>query len=299
MEIGTILPQLALSMDATELRHYAQTAEQLGYRHLQVFDRVLAVNPADPDWDGPYDNDDSFHEPMVLLGHLAAVTEELKLTTGILVLPQRKTAVVAKQAAEVDVLSEGRLRLGVGVGWNPREFADLNADFETRGRRIEEQIELLRRLWTEEIISFDGEWESVNDQGINPLPVQQPIPIWMGGSSDRTLRRIAEMGEGWLTPRAPLDEVEDQLDRLRSYCREAGRDPDEVAIAGRMNLGSGGPTSAEPDEWIDRARHWADLGATQMMVETTDMGLETAEDHVRLLYEFHDRATDAGLSFGP
>jgi len=210
----------------------------MGFTHILVFDHVLGANPARPGgWKGPYTYRHGFHEPFVLFGFLAAATRRVELVTGIIILPQRQTALVAKQAAAVDVLSGGRLRLGVAVGWNPVEFEALGEDFTTRGRRIEEQIEVMRALWTRELVTFTGTQHRISDAGINPLPVQRPpIPIWMGGESEVVQRRMARIADGWMPhfrPGAPAQAV---VDRLHGLVREAGRDPKAFGIEGRIAL---------------------------------------------------------------
>src|SRR5216110_1916665 len=181
MQYGVVFPQIEFGNDVQAIKDYAQTAEGLGYDYLLVYDHVLGAHPTrEPRLTGPYTHEHPFHEPMVLFGFLAAVTRRLQLTTGVIILPQRQTALVAKQAAEVDVLSGGRLRLGIGVGWNPVEYEALGQDFHNRGRRCEEQITVLRALWTQEVVNFKGQWHQISHAGLNPLPVQRPIPIWIG-----------------------------------------------------------------------------------------------------------------------
>lgn len=294
MQYGAIFPEVSVDLPAAGIREYACGLEDLGYESLQAFDRVLGANPERAGWEGPYDVTDVFHEPLVLFGHLAGVTESLRLVTGILVLPQRGTALVAKQAAEVDVLSAGRLRLGVGVGWNDLEYEALDRPFRARGARIDEQIPLLRRLWTEETVDFDGEFHSIPDSGLNPLPVQRPIPIWVGGGSDAVLERIARVGDGWLTPRAPLPEVADGVETIRAAAESEGRDPSEIAVIGRVDVAGEGPTAADPDEWIDRTRRWRDLGATHLMFETAGLD-DDPSAHLDRLAAVRDALADAGL----
>src|SRR5687768_14762170 len=226
MRVGVVFPQTELGGDAGAARAYAEAVEGLGYRHLLVYDHVLGADPeVHKGWSGPYDVHTTFHEPFVFFGFLAAVTSALELVTGIIILPQRQTALVAKQAAEVDLLSGGRLRLGVGVGWNAVEYEALGKDFHDRGARSEEQIALLRALWTAPAITFDGRWERVVEAGLNPLPVQRPIPLWIGGYAEATLRRVGRLGDGWFPWREPTDAMRAAVERLRGYARAAGRDP--------------------------------------------------------------------------
>ena len=213
MHYGVVFPQIEIGADPVGCRDFAQAAEGLGFDGLMTYDHVLGADTSvRPDWSGWYQMEDLFHEPFVLFGHLAAVTERIRFVTGILILPQRQTALVAKQAAEVDVLSGGRMTLGIGVGWNDVEFEALGENFRDRGRRCEEQIALMRRLWTEESVDFEGKWHRVSAAGINPLPVQRPIPVWIGGAADPVLRRAARIGEGWL----PMGKPEDNAAALES-----------------------------------------------------------------------------------
>ncbi len=199
MHIGLVYPQTEYPPDPAAVRDYAQAAEALGYSHVLAYDHILGANPDRPGgWTGPYTYRDPFMEPFLLFTYMAAVTTRLGFIPGILILPQRETTLVAKQAAVLDVLCGGRLRLGVGTGWNEVEYIAAGYDFHTRGARQEEQIEVLRRLWTQELVTFKGRWHDIPDAGLNPLPVQRPIPIWLGGHADVVLRRIARLGDGWL-----------------------------------------------------------------------------------------------------
>lgn len=294
MKLGVVFPQTEIGTDPAVIRDYAQTAEGLGYQYLLTYDHVLGANPERPGgWQGPYTYRDSFHEPFVLFGYLAGQTETLELVTGILILPQRQTALVAKQAAAVDVLSGGRLRLGIGIGWNPVEYEALGQDFHTRGRRVEEQVQVLRALWQNELVTIEGEWHYIPDAGLNPLPVQRPIPIWMGGMAEPVLRRVARMADGWLPQFQPGPEAEAMLGRLREYIQEAGRDPEEVGIDGRISL-----ATLEPGEWATRVRAWQVLGATHLAINTMGMGLESPADHIETIRRFKTVIDQAGVDLG-
>ena len=278
MKVGVVFPQTEIGSDPAVIRDYAQAAEGAGYHHLLVFDHVLGGKLERFDKLGrrpPYTDETPFHEPFVLFGYLAAVTRRLELVTGIIILPQRQTALVAKQAAAVDVLTGGRLRLGVGIGWNYVEYEALNEDFHTRGRRVSEQIAVMRKLWTEPTVTFDGAYHHIDRAGINPLPVQRPIPVWMGGMVEPVLRRLAQTADGWFPQFQPGDEARQTLDRLRGYIAEAGRVPSAVGIEGRFSLAIGGPA-----EWVQRAREWRDIGATHLSVNTMGAGLASPRDHI-------------------
>jgi probable F420-dependent oxidoreductase len=285
VKIGVVFPQTEIGTDPAVIRDYAQAVEAMGYTHLLAFDSVVGVNPDRPGgWDSQFTYRHAFHEPFVLFGFLAAVTRRIELVTGVIILPQRQTALVAKQAAEVDVLSGGRLRLGVGVGWNTVEFEALGETFENRGKRIEEQLEVMRRLWTRELVTHDGRWHRVPDAGINPLPVQRPIPVWMGGNSEVVLRRAARLADGWITLPSfrPGAAAQQTIDRLHGWIREAGRDPAAFGIEARMALAQ---TPAE-----DRAKDiaaWRGMrGITHFCVNTMGLGLASPGEHVKTLERF-------------
>ena len=264
MRIGAIYPQIDLGRDPGPARAYAQAVEGLGYRHITCFDQVVGLDRNSFErWPYVHDSEDTFHEIFVLFGFLAALTERVELATGVVVLPQRQTALVAKQAAEVDVLSGGRLRLGIGVGIKPEEFQALDIDYRHRGRRCDEQMEVMRLLWTNELINYDGRWHHIHHGGINPLPVQQPIPIWIGGHSEPVLRRIARSAEGWMPNFEPDANGVAIIERLHRYVREHGRDPSEIGIEATVNV-----LDRTPEQWREDALAWQLAGATHLSVNT-------------------------------
>ncbi len=283
MRIGAIFPQTEIGSDPLAIRDYAQAVEDMGYKHILVYDHVVGASTATrPNWRGPYTSNTLFHEPFVLFGYLAGLTRAIELTTGIIILPQRQTALVAKQTAEVDVLSGGRLRLGVGVGWNPVEYEALNEDFHTRGARIEEQVAVLRALWTEPVVTFHGRWSHIDAAGIKPLPVQRPIPIWFGASSptEPILRRIARLGDGWL-PQMPdprKAETRQAIEQLRAYTREAGRPVEAMGIEARLSI-----SQVSQDLWTTYADGWRELGATHLGINTMNAGLASPQAHIDAL----------------
>jgi probable F420-dependent oxidoreductase len=285
VRIGVVFPQTEIGNDPAVIRDYAETAEGLGYSHLVAFDHVLGAGLEHrPNWRGAYDVDTPFHEPLVLFGYLAALTELLELVTGVLVLPQRQAALVAKQVAEVDVLSGGRTRLGVGVGWNEVEFDALGENFHNRGRRIEEQIRVMRALWTERVVDFEGRWHRIPEAGINPLPVQRPIPIWLGGQSAAVLRRVAIMGDGWFPQIPPDEQARTALDKIHRHAAEIERDPAEIGIEPRVGIRHGDPAS-----WPEFIAGWRELGATHLGINTMGLGLTGAE-HIGAIQKFRDIA---------
>ena len=298
MQIGAIFPQTEIGSDPGAIREYAQAAEELGYSHLFIADHVLGASSDHHSHvaDGYYTHRSVIHESFTTMGYLAAVTERIGLTTGILILPQRATALVAKQAAAVDVLSNGRLRLGIGVGWNHVEYEALNQNFRDRGRRSEEQIALMRELWTKEVVDFRGRWHRVDNAGINPLPVQRPIPVWLGAGSSASplppepvLRRIATISDGWFPNFEPQEPGRQAIATLREYVRAGGRQESDVGIEGRIRI-----DNKQPEDWVDEARGWQELGASGITVEARRGGLEGVEQHIEAIVRFREALADFG-----
>lgn len=282
MKIGVVFPQTEYGADPAAIRDYAQTAENLGFSHILAYDHVLGANPDRPGgWGGPYTYQSPFHEPFVLFSFMAAVTGTIGFITGILILPQRETVLVAKQAATFDVLSNGRFRLGVGLGWNPVEYEALHQDFHRRGRRIEEQVTLLRRLWTEPLVTFHGRWHTITDAGLNPLPVQRPIPIWFGGHADAVLRRVAQMGDGWLPNYRTAADASPSLEKLDFYLAQAGRNRAGIGLEARIAYGEG-----NPDDWNRLMAGWQAVGATHLSLNTMGRGFDTPAAHLAALRTF-------------
>jgi probable F420-dependent oxidoreductase len=282
MKIGVVFPQTEIGSDPAAIRDYAQTAEGLGFTHVLAYDHVLGANPDRPGgWSGPYTYLTPFHEVFVLFGYLAGVTQRLGLVTGILILPQRQTALVAKQAASLDVLSGGRVRLGVGLGWNEVEYAALNENFHNRGKRMEEQVALLRRLWTEPLVDFKGKWHTIPDAGINPLPVQRPIPVWFGGRAEPVLRRIARLADGWMLLHRNAAEARPDLALLDRFLEEAGRSRSEIGLEPRISYGAG-----DPKAWETELRDWQAEGATHLSFNTMGSGFKTPQEHIQAIQKF-------------
>ncbi|MFF0338442.1 LLM class F420-dependent oxidoreductase [Kribbella sp. NPDC004875] len=279
MKIGAVFPQLEIGADPKVVRDWATTVEAAGYSHVLAYDHVLGADPAHrPGWTG-YTDKSLFHEVFVLFGYLAAITTDLELVTGVLVLPQRQTALVAKQAAEVDVLSGGRLRLGVGIGWNYVEYDALGVPFEKRAARMTQQVELLRKLWAEPVVSYDGDFDHVEEAGLNPLPGRE-IPIWFGGGADAVLRRTGRIGDGWMPQSAPDDNARRQVAMIREAAEKAGRDPGSIGIEARLSLGA-----VPEQDWQAFAEGWRELGATHLCINTMNMGLAKPADHAGVLSE--------------
>lgn len=277
MRIGVVFPQTEIGADAGAVRAYGQAAEALGYRHVMAYDHVVGADPeVHRGWRGPYDVSSTFHEPMVLFGYLAALTS-LELVTAIIILPQRQTALVAKQAAEVDLLSEGRLRLGVGLGWNQVEYEALGQDFGTRGSRMEEQVGLLRRLWTEPSITFEGAFDKVTGAGLAPLPVQRPIPVWFGAQSPRAYRRAGRLADGWFPQVSPGPDLDEAKAIVEGAAVEAGRDPGSLGMEGRVSW------TGSQEALAELAGRWREAGATHLAVNTMGAGLGSVDGHLAAL----------------
>ena len=284
MKYGVVFPQTEIGSDPVVLRDYAQAAEDLGYTHLLAYDHVVGADPNRPDgqpWRGPYTVATLFHEPLVLFAYLGAITKTLEFVSGIIILPQRQAVLVAKQAAEVDVLTGGRLRLGVAVGWNQVEYEALGETWENRGRRIVEQIAVMRALWTQEVVDFHGRWHNVTKAGIKPLPVQRPIPVWMGGMSEPVLKRVARIADGWFPQFRPGDAARQTIERLHGYMAEYSRPPEALGIEGRV-----GVANATPDDWAKAIEDWGALGATHISVNTMAAGFASPREHIEALRRF-------------
>jgi probable F420-dependent oxidoreductase len=278
MRIGVVFPQTEIGADAGAVRAYAEHVEALGFTHLLAYDHVVGADPnVHAGWDGPYDLHNTFHEPLVTFGYLAAVTTSLELVTGILILPQRQTVLVAKQAAEVDLLSGGRLRLGVGLGWNAVEYEALGEDFSNRGKRSEEQVDLMRTLWTEQTVTYHGTYHQVTGAGLAPLPIQRPIPVWFGASSPRARRRAGRLGDGWFPMVGPGPKLDQALQEVAQAATEAGRDPAQIAMEGRVSWND------NADDLAAGLRAWADAGASHVSINTMGAGLASVDDHLRAL----------------
>jgi len=273
-----VFPQTEIGSDPGVVREYAQAVEEMGYSHILVYDHVLgASTKTRPGWRGPYNSETQFHEPFVLFGYLAGLTRRIELVTGVIILPQRQTALVAKQAAEVDALSGGRLRLGVGIGWNTVEYEGLNENFSNRGVRLEEQIEVLRALWSGSEITYQGRWHTIDHAGINPLPVQRPIPVWVGGRSAAAYRRAGRLADGWLPQVQPGPELERARALIDESAVEAGRDPAAIGCEGRIAW------RGDLDAAVAEAAAWRTAGATHLGVNTMGANLSTVDDHLTAL----------------
>lgn len=278
MRIGVVFPQTELGGDPGSVRVYGERVEELGYTHVLAYDHVVGADPAvHHGWAGPYDVDTTFHEPLVMFGFLAAVTHAIELVTGVIILPQRQTALVAKQAAEVDLLSGGRLRLGVGIGWNAVEYEALGANFNDRGKRSAEQVEVLRRFWTDRSVTFEGRYHRVTGAGLAPLPVQRPIPVWIGSASVAGYRRAGRVADGWFPMMSPGPKLVEAMAVVEHAAIEAGRDPSAIGMEGRVTWrGDSGDVLAETGAWNA-------AGASHLSINTMGAGLRTVDEHLEVL----------------
>lgn len=278
MQVGVVFPQTEIGNDPGAIRAYAEAVTDIGYQHILAYDHVLGADPTVyRDWQGPYDINSSFHEPMVLFSYLTAVCP-LEMVTGILIAPQRQTALVAKQAAALDVLSRGRLRLGLGLGWNAVEYQALGKNFHDRGGRLDEQIELLRLLWTQPSVTFEGRYDQVIGAGLSPLPVQRPIPIWLGAVADAALRRVGRLADGWLPQVPPGPRMDQALEIIADASQAWGRDAKRIGIEGRLEW-----SVADRATFERHAQKWRNSPATHLSINTMHAGLATADLHIEAL----------------
>jgi len=281
MEFGAVFPHNEIGTDPGAIRDYAQGAEALGATHLLIYDHVMGADPNRPGgWKGAYDKDVAFHEPLTTFAFIAAVTEKIDLITTILILPQRQTVLVAKQAAEVALLSSNRLRLGVGTGWNKIEYEALDVAFSQRGERQEEQVELLRKLWTEDSLTYSGKYHTVSAASINPRP-SQPIPIWFGGSAPALLERCGRLGDGWIPLMGANDAARQCIETIRSHRQAAGRSMAGFGIQAQAQYAGG-----TPERWASHAAKWRDLGATHLAIATHNAGKTSVEGHLGRIEEY-------------
>jgi probable F420-dependent oxidoreductase len=303
VQIGVVYPQNEIESDRGAVRQFALSVENMGFTHVQTLEHVINVNAESrPGWNMPFDIGDPFHEPFVLFSFMAGVTSNLGFITGVLILTQRQTVLVAKQAACLDVLCEGRFRLGVGTGWNEVEYEALGVPFAGRGARIEEQVELLRALWSNPSVTVNTELHTITDAGLTPLPVQRPIPVWFGGGSDRrwinggdnaklpALRRIARIADGWVPEIKPDDRGRELIDTMHEMARECGRDPATIGIEGRMYI-----YGEDPQAWVDDLKRWEEMGASHVAVNTHLTGVRGVDEHVRKLAKFREAVPAASF----
>ncbi|OMB91103.1 LLM class F420-dependent oxidoreductase [Mycobacterium colombiense] len=277
MRIGVVFPQTELGSDSAVLRTYGQRVEELGFTHILAYDHVVGADPTvHHGFQGPYDIDSTFHEPFVMFGYLAAVTS-LELVTGVIILPQRQTVLAAKQAAEVDVLTGGRFRFGIGLGWNAVEYEALGESFTNRGRRSEEQVEVMRKLWTERSVTYNGKYHTVTAAGLAPLPTQRPIPVWFGAASDRAYERAGRLGDGWFPMLEPGPGLDHALEQVNRAAESAGRDPKSLGMEGRVSW------IEDRDKLAATIAAWKAAGASHLSVNTMKAGFANVDEHLAAL----------------
>lgn len=284
MQFGIIYPQTEFGMDPIAIQEFAQSAEELGFSYILAYEHVVGVNPNKPGWEGPYDFRSSFLSPLLLFSFMAGFTKKIGFATGILILPQRQTALAAKQAASLDVLSGGRLRLGIGVGWNKPEFTTLGENFHDRGRRIEEQVQVLRELWTKPLVNYSGVWHDIPEAGINPLPIQQPIPIWFGGHAEIVIKRAAQLGDGWLPNYRTAEQAKPALAQLDKCLEQAGKQRSEFGLEARIRY-----SEMSNPGWESLMAGWQNVGATHISFNTMQSGLDSPNKHLAALQQIATR----------
>jgi len=291
VKVGVIYPQIELQGDPEAVRRIGLATEQLGYDHLLVYDHVVgSPHDREPKLMGPYTDKDPFHDPFIMLGYLAAITSRIELVTGVIILPQRQTVLVARQAADVDLLSGERLRLGIGIGWNYVEYDALGIPFRQRGKRLGEQVELLRKLWSDPLVEFEGQFDRVDRAALLPRP-RRPIPIWMGGYSEAALRRAAKTGDGFIFAEGLGDSFK-HLTRLQGYVEEEGRSADNFGLQCNMLSVYGAEAVTE------RALRWRDAGGTHVGINTMGQDLTTIDEHLAYIEQIAEALAKAGLMEG-
>jgi probable F420-dependent oxidoreductase len=288
MKIGVIYPQTELGGDPAAVRRIGLVTEELGFDHLLTYDHVLgATHDREPKLSGPYTEHHPFHDPFVMFAYLAGLTKRIEFVTGIIILPQRQTVLVARQAADLDLLSGERFRLGVGLGWNYVEYESLGQNFRTRGKRVEEQIGLLRRLWSEPLVDFSGSFDRIDRAALNPRP-RRTIPIWLSGFVDVALRRAASLADGFIFADGAAVDAFDQAARLRQYLKEAGRSALDFGFHCNMIR------AKTPETVVETARRWREIGGTHASVSTMGQKLTTTEQHVDYLKRVAEALRQAG-----
>jgi probable F420-dependent oxidoreductase len=286
LKIGLVYPQTEFGNDPVLIRDYTQTAEDLGFTHILAYDHVLGASLDHPQAERmPYTIRHPFQEPLMLFAFMAGFTSRIEFASCIIILPQRQTALFAKQAATLDIVCNGRLRLGIGLGWNEVEYTALNEDFHSRGRRIEEQVQVLRLLWTQPLVDFRGLWHEIPNAGLNPLPVQRPIPIWFGANKEPALRRAARLGDGWMTNIRKPSEIEPGLEIIRQTLELNGKDPAKFGLEARIAYSQAGP-----DEWANQAYDWNNVGATHLSFNTMGAGFDRPIQHLEAIRQFAEAA---------
>ena len=288
MKIGAVFPQTEISLDPIIIKDFAQAVEALGFDHLLAYDHVVGQDTTNlPDWNMPYNHKSSFQEPLMLFSYLAGLTKELSFMTAVIILPQRQTTLVAKQAANLDIYCDGRLRVGVGLGWNKIEYEALNEKFENRATRMDEQIEFLRKCWTDESFNYKNTFHTMNDGGINPLPIQRPIPIWVGGFSKAAMKRAARLSDGWLPYAISVKDAESTLSTFRDMVMAEGRSVESVPVENIIFMGTTlGDPQRSVEAAIEDAHQWKSAGIDYVSLDTMGAGNGSIKEHIATLETF-------------
>jgi len=289
MQIGAVFPHNEIGTDPGAIKAFAQGVEDLGISHLLIYDHVLGADPdREGGFRGAYDKDVAFHEPFTTFAFIAAVTEKLEMITTVMILPQRQTVLAAKQAAEVALLSNNRFRLGIGVGWNELEYVGLNETFNNRGRRQAEQVEVMRKLWSEDSLDYTGDYHRIDKASINPRPSKQ-IPIWFGGSAPALLDRVARLGDGWIPLMGANEKAQACIDKTKATREAAGLSFDNFGIQAQAQYSGG-----SPERWQKHARAWRDMGCTHIAIATHNAGPTNVDGHLARIREYQDALNDLG-----
>ncbi|MEC7974845.1 MAG: LLM class F420-dependent oxidoreductase [Pseudomonadota bacterium] len=281
MQIGAVFPHNEIGTDPGAIKAYAQGVEAMGITHLLIYDHVLGADPdREGGFRGPYDKDVAFHEPFTTFAFIAGVTDKIDLITTVMILPQRQTVLAAKQAAEVALLSNNRFKLGIGVGWNELEYVGLNETFNNRGRRQEEQVDVMRKLWSEDSLDYTGEYHRIDKASINPRP-SKTIPIWFGGSAPALLDRVARLGDGWIPLMGANDKAKACIDTIKQTRKAAGLSFDTFGIQAQAQYAGG-----SPDRWRKHAEAWREMGCTHLAIATHNAGPTTVDGHLARIGEY-------------
>ena len=281
MEIGAVFPHNEIGTDPQAIKDYAQGVEELGITHLLIYDHVLGADRNRPGgFEGPYDKDVAFHEPFTTFAFIAAVTKNLDMITTVMILPQRQTVLVAKQAAELAILSNNRFKLGIGVGWNAVEYVGLNENFKNRGKRQAEQVELMRLLWESEVLEYKGDYHHIDKASLNPRPSEN-VPIWFGGGAPQLIERCADLGDGWIPLMGPNEAARNALQEIRAKREAKGLDWNNFGVQAQAQYAGGGP-----DRWNKHAEKWRDLGASHLAVATHNAEPTNVDGHLSRIKEY-------------
>jgi probable F420-dependent oxidoreductase len=291
MQIGAVFPHNEIGSDPGAIKAFAQGVEAMGITHLLIYDHVLGADPdREGGFRGPYDKDVAFHEPFTTFAFIAAVTEKIEMITTVMILPQRQTVLAAKQAAEVALLSNNRFRLGVGVGWNELEYVGLNETFNNRGRRQEEQVDVMRKLWSEDSLDYTGEYHRIDKASINPRP-SEPIPVWFGGSAPALLDRVARLGDGWIPLMGANEKAQACIDTIKKTREAAGLSFDNFGIQAQAQYAGG-----SVERWQKHAEAWQNMGCTHLAIATHNAGPTNVEGHLLRIRQYQMALEEAGIS---